>query len=139
MSINVDVPMLVCWKQQRRIIHLKFEDDLKTIERLVFESYVLKQGNLLQEIQIQYYDDSYQTFIDLCSQTIEQFQKLMEKLCRSDAPGKNKKIWRLRIISRNFSEYKADEQGSVQSHTNTITASGRISIGKILVLINLLY
>lgn len=121
--MNIDIAMLVCWKQQRRIIHVKSEDDFKTIERLISESYALQQTNLLQEMQIQYYDQCYQTFIDLCPQTMGEFRKLIDKLSRMDAPEKNKKIWRLRLIPRNFPECQIDQQESVLIRTSISTDS----------------
>ncbi len=92
--------MLVCWKKQRRLINVKMDEDLNTIEQLIIKSYQLEQFHHFQEYQIQYYDEAYQTFIDLSSQTIGFFQKLVEKLQSFNAPTKDHQIWRLRIIPK---------------------------------------
>lgn len=120
--MNVTAPMLVCWKQQRRIIDVKEEDNLKKIESLVMDIYSIDQ---LQDIQVQYYDEIYQTFVDLCTQTMEEFRRVVRKLLRNDAPSKKNQIWRLRIISRDFNTQKYDELESISDQTNI---SGRISI-----------
>ncbi len=92
--------MLVCWNKQRRLINVKINDNLNTIEKSMIEIYQLEQFNHFQDYQIQYYDEIYKTFIDLSSQTIEYFQKLVEKLLSSNAPTKDHQIWRLRIIPK---------------------------------------
>ncbi len=92
--------MLVCWKQQRRLINLKSDDDLNTIEKSIINSYHLQQINHFYEYQIQYYDKIYQTFIDLCSETIQRFQQLLRELLLPNAPSKNEIIWHLRMIPK---------------------------------------
>ncbi len=98
MTNNEYLTMLVCWKQQRRLINLKSDDDLNTIEKSVNNIYDLQQSNHFYKYQLQYYDPIYQTFIDLYSETIQRFQQLVQELLLSNAPSKNEKIWRLRII-----------------------------------------
>lgn len=97
---NESIAMLVCWKQQRRLIHLKNDDDLNTIEKSIIDIYHLQQSNKFYEYQIQFYDQNYQTFIDLYSETIHIFQQLVKRLLSSDAPPKNEKIWCLQMIPK---------------------------------------
>jgi hypothetical protein len=94
------VTLLVCWKEQRRLINLKINDDLNTIEKSIMNIYQLKQTKHFYDYQVQYYDKIYQTFIDLCAGTIQRFQQLMKELLLSDAPSKSEQIWRLLIIPK---------------------------------------
>ncbi len=92
--------MLVCWKQQRRLINLKIDDDLNTIKKSIIDIYNLQQTNHFDEYQIQYYDEIYQEFIDLYSETIQRFQQVVQNLLLSDGSTKNENNWHLRIIPK---------------------------------------
>lgn len=100
MTNNKCVTMLVCWKQQRRLINLKSDDDLNTIKKSIIDIYNLQQINHFDEYQIQYYDEIYQEFIDLYSETIQRFQQVVQKLLLSDGSTKNENNWHLRIIPK---------------------------------------
>ena len=68
------VTMLVRWKDQRRLIKIKLNDDINAIEKAISNTYQLRQLNCLYEYQIQYYDSDSENFIDLYSETIDLFQ-----------------------------------------------------------------
>jgi hypothetical protein len=97
---NECITMVVCWKQQQRFINLKSDDDLYTIEKSVIDIYHLQQSNIFNKHQIQYYDQNYQTFIDLCAETVHQFQQLIKTLRSPNAPSKTENIWRLKMIPK---------------------------------------
>jgi hypothetical protein len=100
MSKDEYITMVVCWKEQQRLIDLKDNDDLNTIEKSIIDIYHLQQSNVFYEHQVQFYDQNFQTFIDLCSETIHRFQQLVKYLQSKDAPSKTENIWRLKIIPK---------------------------------------
>ncbi len=153
MSNNVYVSMLVCWKEQRRLINVKINDDLNTIEKSIIEIYQLQQFNHFQAYQIQYYDEIYKTFMDLSSHTIEYFQKLVQKLLLPNSPTKDNQIWQLRIIPktieiiRMFNNTKEissfpfalvdEDQESINTQIDNTSHSGRLYLILILLSIRL--
>ena len=100
MSNTTCIAMLVCWKEQRGLIDVNRADHCGSIEKSIIESYQLENFQHFREYQIQYYDESYRTFVDLSPQTMECFRKVVEKLLSTDAPTKDHPIWQLRIIRK---------------------------------------
>ena len=93
------VQLLVSWKEQRRLIEVKCDDEIISVEHAIINTFELQLNNL-HEYQIQYYDDCYRQFIDLYSGTLELFQKCLRQLLSSSPPPKHTEKWHLKIIPR---------------------------------------
>ncbi|UJR09698.1 hypothetical protein I4U23_013929 [Adineta vaga] len=90
--------LLVCWEQHRRFIYVDNNDNLDTIKQSIIKVYSLQQSIDFINYQIQYYDEIYQTFIDLSDNTLDDFRELLQKLQTSDISTRNEKIWCLNVI-----------------------------------------
>ena len=100
MGDNKSITMFVKWGKQRRPIQIKQNDDLNTIEKVIMNSYQLKQINDLNGQQIQYYDSDYDMFIDLYDDTYNSFKQVLNNLFSSSPPPKSRKEWMLNIIPK---------------------------------------
>lgn len=94
------IEMLVTWNQQTRIISLKTDDDVTSIENMIMNTFQLVKLKTFTNYQIQYYDNNRQTFIDLYPQTLEYFKKLLQKLSSNEAPTQSSNEWKLRIVPK---------------------------------------
>ncbi|CAF2772898.1 unnamed protein product [Rotaria sp. Silwood2] len=92
--------MVGLWKEQRRLVPIKITDDIPTIEKTIINVFKLQEINNFNEYQIQYYDNDYQRFIDLYSETLHLFHQILHKLSSADAPLKSSKQWALKIVPR---------------------------------------
>ncbi|CAF0790276.1 unnamed protein product [Rotaria sordida] len=102
MTNDEQINMLVCWKEQRRQVLIKINDDISTIEKTIINVFQLQQVNNLYEYQIQYYDNDYQRFVDLYPETLHLFQQILHKLLSPNAPLRSTKQWILKIVSKAF-------------------------------------
>jgi hypothetical protein len=100
MTDNEYIKLVASWKEQRRPIMIKINDDISAIEKAIIHAYQLTQVNSLSEYQIQYYDTDHEDFIDLYSDTLNLFQQLLHKLSSRDAPRKSTPAWTLKIVSK---------------------------------------
>lgn len=91
--------MLACFGNQRRPIKITSNDDINMIQKVIRNSYGLKENDLCA-YQIQYYDSQYEKFVDLYSNSLPDFRELLKRLSSSDAPPKSTKDWLLKIIER---------------------------------------
>lgn len=99
---NQSIKMIVRWNEQRREINININDNLNTIERSIISIYQLQNTNIFQKYQIQYYHHDYQKFMDLYSDSFDEFKKLLQKLVSADAPLKSTRNWVLKIVSRSI-------------------------------------
>jgi hypothetical protein len=99
MAASKSVRMFVQWKEQRRPINIKINDDLPTIEKAIINTYQLKKVNNLEGQQIQYYDRISKHFIDLYSETFDCFKQTLQ-LLSSEPPSRSTKSWTLNVVSK---------------------------------------
>jgi hypothetical protein len=100
MADNEYISMLVCWKEQRRVIKINIDDDINTIEKTISKTFQLEEVDGLSEYQIQYFDNEHQRFIDLYPDTLNPFRQLVQKLLSPEAPPKSNREWFLKIVSK---------------------------------------
>ncbi|CAF3395796.1 unnamed protein product [Rotaria sp. Silwood1] len=100
MNTDKSIRMLACWKDQRRPVLIKIDDDISTIEKTIINVFELQQVNNFYEYQIQYYDHDYERFVDLYSETLHLFQQNLYKLLALEAPQKSSKQWTLKVVSK---------------------------------------
>ena len=100
MANSEEIQLIVWWGDQRRTIKINISDDLKTIEKKINVVYQLQQGDNLSECQPQYYDSSYQRFIDLYPDSFSNFQQLLRRLSSPEAPAKPAREWTIKIVSK---------------------------------------
>ena len=94
------IPLLVCWHKHRRQIYIQPSDTLSTIEQAINNVFGLNSSNALHNEQIQFFDNEFKKFIDLCDATMDSFQRLIQKLSTMLAPPKSTKEWRLKIVRK---------------------------------------
>ena len=92
--------MIVCWRGQRREMKVNLNDGINDIEKAIGDKYELQGMDELNGHQIQFYHSDYQKFIDLFSQSLNEFQQLLRKLATPQAPPKSTKEWVLKIVER---------------------------------------
>ena len=109
MADNKSVTMFVQWKEQRRPIKIKINDDLPTIEKAIINTYQLKKVNSLEGQQIQYYHESSENFIDLYSETFDCFKETLQLLL-TEPPIPKAKTWTLNIVSKAIDTRKLNDK-----------------------------
>ncbi|CAF0981817.1 unnamed protein product [Adineta ricciae] len=99
MSNIESVTMLVCWEKQRRSMDVDVNDNLNGIKEKIIQTYGIKGKKDFLEYQIQYFDENFQSFVDLYDGTIDRFRTLLRNLRKLDDSTKKEQIWCLNIVS----------------------------------------
>ena len=100
MNTHGSVSVLVRWQEQQRLIEVKVDEELQTIETAIQEAFSLQTSHEFDSYQVQFYDRSYETYIDLHEAALPSFHQLIKKLASDTAPPKYSESWRLKIVPK---------------------------------------